>query len=97
MISAIGTPVLRGAQTTAPIKLLSALPVSILGLQDTHKFGHAGPIPMVVHHRNLSIGRGPVSLPDPPQKIGDLLHGVYSVQPYSPLYTNVGLLKSFLN
>jgi hypothetical protein len=43
---------------------------------------------MVGQHRNPSVGRGPVSLPDPPQKIGDLLHGVSSAA-IRPIYTSL--------
>jgi hypothetical protein len=52
--------------------------VPIIGLQDPDKVGHAGPIPLVGHHRRLGVGRRLVCLPDPSQKIGDLLHAVYS-------------------
>jgi hypothetical protein len=37
----------------------------IVGLQDTDKIGHAGSIPVFGHNRNLSIGRGLASLPNP--------------------------------
>ena len=54
--------------------LIPHWPVSILGLQDADKIGHAGPIPVVGHHWNLIIRCGLV-LPNPPQEIGNLLHG----------------------
>jgi hypothetical protein len=48
----------------------------IVGLQDADKISHAGSIPVFGHSRNLSIGRGLASLPEPHEEIGDVSHGV---------------------
>jgi hypothetical protein len=59
---------------------MPALPALIVGLQDADKIGHARPVPVVSHIESLSR-RGLTARPNPPQKIGDQLHGVYS-QPF---------------
>lgn len=51
----------------------------IVGLQDPDKISHAGSIPVFSHIRNLSIGRGLASLPEPHQEISDVSHGVLSI------------------
>jgi hypothetical protein len=48
----------------------------IVGLQDADKIGHTRSITVFGHSRNLSIGRGLAPLPNPPQEIGDLFHGL---------------------
>jgi len=54
------------------------VPVSIIGLQDADKIGHAGTIAVFGHNRNGSIGRGLAPLPNPQEEIGDVFHGVLS-------------------
>lgn len=51
----------------------------IAGLQDPDKISHAGSIPVFSHIRDLSIGRGLASLPEPHQEISDVSHGVLSI------------------
>ncbi|MET4262100.1 hypothetical protein ABIC09_007075 [Bradyrhizobium sp. S3.12.5] len=57
----------------------------IAGLQDPNKISHAGSISVVSHGRNLSIGRGLASLPEPHEEIGDVSgdvsHGVLAAPP----------------
>jgi hypothetical protein len=48
----------------------------IVSLQDADKISHAGSIPVFSHSRNLSIGRGLASLPEPHEEIGNVSHGV---------------------
>jgi hypothetical protein len=57
-------------------RLPAAVPVSIIGLQDADKIGHAGTIAIFGHNRNRSIGRALAPLPNPQEEIGDLFHGV---------------------
>jgi hypothetical protein len=45
--------------------LTPAVPVLIVRLQEADKIGHAGPIPVFGHNRNLSIGRRLAPLPNP--------------------------------
>ena len=48
----------------------------IVGLQDADKIGHTRSITVFGHRRNLSMGRGLAPLANPPEEIGDLIHGV---------------------
>jgi hypothetical protein len=50
---------------TYAVALIPAVPVLIVGLQDTDKIGHAGSIQVFGHNRNLGIGRGLAPLPNP--------------------------------
>jgi hypothetical protein len=48
----------------------------IVSLQDPDKISHAGSISVFSRSRNLSIGHGLASLPEPHEEIGDVSHGV---------------------
>lgn len=69
--------VLHHGLTWIPLPLI--LQGLIVGLQDPDKISHAGSIPVFSHIRNLSIGRGLASLPEPHQEICDVSHGVLSI------------------
>src|SRR5918911_2205884 len=58
--------------------LIAAVLVLIVGLQDSDEISHAGSIPVFGDSRNLSIGCGLASLPEPHEEIGDVSHGVFS-------------------
>lgn len=72
----LGRPASRTDVDTPDSYLLEGL---IVGLQDPDKISHAGSIPVFSHIRNLSIGRGLASLPEPHQEISDVSHGVLSI------------------
>jgi hypothetical protein len=50
----------------------------IVRLQEADKIGHARPIPVFGHNRNLGIGRGLAPLPNPEQAIDEIFHVVLS-------------------